>query len=280
MHPLLIKIGPIPIHTYGFLIGLGFLVAINVFKRLAIRSRLDVDKILDLSFWGLLVGFLGARTLYIITRWSSYLDNPIEMLKVWEGGLVFLGGPLAVVPFVIWYVRRHRLPVWTTLDVLTPGLIIAHVFGRFGCLMAGCCYGKPTGSSFGIRLYSNLVETSLQGIPLHPTQLYEASALFLLFLTLLYVFKKKIFEGQVAITYLLAYPIIRSIIEVFRGDLIRGFVVDDFLSTSQFLSILIFFAGLITLFFRLKDGSLSRKEGEKVSGKMSGKMSGKVLSKV
>jgi phosphatidylglycerol:prolipoprotein diacylglycerol transferase len=252
MHPILVNLGPIPIHTYGFLIAIGFLVSLSVVKRLAIRSKVDPEIILDLAFWGLLSGFLGARILFIITRLNYFMSNPLDMFKVWEGGLVFLGGPLLGVPFVIWYIKKHKLPVWRVLDILTPGLVIAHAFGRLGCLAAGCCYGKPTGSSFGIRLYSDLVEKSSQGIPLHPTQLYESFALFILFGGLIYVSKKKVFDGQVSFTYLFAYPIIRSIIEIFRGDLIRGFVIEDILSTSQFISILIFAASAIVLMIRLK----------------------------
>ncbi|MEO7162796.1 MAG: prolipoprotein diacylglyceryl transferase family protein, partial [Bdellovibrionia bacterium] len=104
----------------------------------------------------------------------------------------------------------------------------------------------------GVRLYSDLVERQFQGVLLHPTQLYEAGALFILLVGLLAVFKHKKFDGQVALTYLLSYPIIRSIIEIYRGDLIRGFVIDDILSTSQFISILVFITALLTLVFRLK----------------------------
>ena len=252
MYPILINIGPIPIHTYGFMIAIGFLVALSVIKRLAIRSELDSEKILDLAFWGLLIGFLGARILFIITRFSFFMEDPLSMFKVWEGGLVFLGGPLAVIPFLIWYLRKNKFPVWKTLDVFPAGLVIAHAIGRFGCLAAGCCYGKPTGTSFGVRLYSDLVERHLQGIPLHPTQLYESFSLFILFLGLLYVFKRKVFDGQVALTYLLCYPIIRSVIEIYRGDLIRGFVIEDVLSTSQFISLIIFGVSLVLLILRLK----------------------------
>jgi phosphatidylglycerol:prolipoprotein diacylglycerol transferase len=201
----------------------------------------------------LLVGILGARTLFIITRFSYYWENPLDVFKIWEGGLVFLGGPLAVFPFVIWYLKKHKLPIWKTLDVLGPGLVIGHALGRFGCLGAGCCYGKPTESMwFGVRLDSDLVERQLRGVLLHPTQLYEAGALFVLFGVLLWVFNHKKFDGQVALTYLLSYPIIRSIIEVYRGDLIRGFVIDGLLSTSQFISVLIFIAAFLTLMVRLK----------------------------
>lgn len=252
MYPVLIKIGPLPIHTYGFLIAIGFLVAISIVRRLAYSSRLDPEKILDLCFWCLLVGFIGARTLFVITRWNDFVVDPLGIFKVWEGGLVFLGGPLVVIPYITFYVRKHKLPVWKTMDVLTPGLVVAHAFGRFGCLAAGCCYGKPTGSSYGIKLYSDLVERHLQGVPLHPTQLYESISLFILLFGLLAVYKHKKFDGQVAFTYLFCYPIIRSVIEVFRGDLIRGFVIDEVLSTSQFISILVFLAALAAFIYRYR----------------------------
>ena len=252
MHPLLAKIGPFPIHTYGFLIALGFLVAVAVVKNLATRSKLDAEKVLDLTFWSLAVGFIGARLLFVITRFESFMQDPISIFRVWEGGLVFFGGPLAVLPFTIWFTRKNKLPLWKTMDCLVPGLTIAHAFGRLGCLAAGCCYGKPTGTDFGIKLTSDLVDASMRGINLHPTQIYEATALTIFFFGLLRVFKSKSFDGQVVLTYFLVYPIIRSIIEVFRGDIIRGFVIQDILSTSQFISLLLMIGTAIVLTLRLK----------------------------
>lgn len=266
MHPLLVKIGPVPIHTYGFLIAIGFLVAVSVIRRLTVSSKLNVEKVLDLVFWSLLVGFVGARLLFVITRFSYFMTDPLAVFRVWEGGLVFFGGPLVVIPFVWWYTRRHGLPIWKTMDIMAPGLVINHMFGRFGCLAAGCCYGKPTESIFGIRLYSDLVDRHLQGIPLHPTQLYEASALFVLFLGLLWVFRTKRFDGQVVLTYLMAYPVIRSLIEIFRGDVIRGFVIEGILSTSQFISLLVFIGATLGLIYRLKQvsgGTMPPKEARK-----------------
>ncbi len=252
MHPILFNLGPLPIHTYGFLIAVGFLVGVAVIRKLATRAKLDVERTLDLTFWCLLIGFLGSRTLYVITRWQDYVADPMGILRVWEGGLVFLGGPIVVMPFVVWYIKKYKLPLWRTMDTLIPGLVLGHMFGRFGCLSAGCCYGKPTGSSWGIKLNSDLVDISLRGIPLHPTQLYEAGALGVLFLGLLWVTRHKRFDGQVVLTYFMAYPIIRSIIETFRGDLIRGFIIEDVLSTSQFLSLIIFALATAALVWRLK----------------------------
>jgi phosphatidylglycerol---prolipoprotein diacylglyceryl transferase len=264
MHPVLLKIGPITIYSYGFLIAIGFLVAVSVFKRLSAREKIDLDLITDLSFWGLLVGFLGARILFILTRLDSFLAHPLDVVKVWEGGLVFFGGPGATIPYMVYYIRKHKMPLWKTLDIFAPGLAIAHAFGRFGCFAAGCCYGKPTDSVFGVRFFSELVATELHGIPLHPTQLYEAFSLLLLFGWLLWVYKIKKFDGQVALSYLIAYPVIRSVIEVFRGDTIRGFVIEDVLSTSQFISGLVFLGAVIVLRVRLKsvNGSTKRSPGK------------------
>lgn len=251
MHPILIQIGSIPIHTYGFLIAMGFLVAIQVVKNLSTKAGLDVEKILDLSFWCLAVGFVGARILFVITRWDIFSHDLIGIFRIWEGGLVFFGGPIAALPFAVHYMRKHKIPLWRSMDAMVPGLVVAHAFGRLGCLAAGCCYGRPTGANWGIKLESELVDKALHGIYLHPTQIYESVSLFILFFGLLQVFKKKSFDGQVVFVYFMAYPIIRSIIEVFRGDQIRGFVIDGVLSTSQFISIFVFAISTFALIKRL-----------------------------
>lgn len=176
-----------------------------------------------------------------------------QFLRYGKAGLFFFGGPIAVFPYVLYYAKKHKLNLWKVMDVLVPGLTIAHAFGRFGCLAAGCCYGKPTGTSFGVILNSDLVDRAMQGIRLHPTQLYEASALLILFAGLIWIFKNKKFDGQVVLSYFIAYPIIRSIVEIYRGDIIRGFVVGDWLSTSQFISVLIFGVATVALIKRLRD---------------------------
>jgi phosphatidylglycerol:prolipoprotein diacylglycerol transferase len=256
MHPLLFELNlgfiQIPFHTYGFLIAIGFLCGIAMVRKLSVKSGMDPDLNADLAFWLLFYGFVGARILFIITRLEFFLANPLDMLKVWEGGLVFFGGLIAASAYGIYFFWKHKLNPWRMMDVLVPGLTVAHAFGRLGCMSAGCCYGKPTSMPWGIRLNSDLVDDNLRGIPLHPTQLYEAFSLFILFAGLLYIFKHKRFDGQVGLTYFMLYPIIRSIIEVYRGDSIRGFVIDGILSTSQFISIGVFLAALFVLLYRMK----------------------------
>lgn len=257
MHPVLLEILGFPIHTYGVLIAFGFLLCVWVAKLEARRLDISAERIVDLGFWSLLVGMLGCRLLYILTRLSFFMQNPIEMFYVWEGGLVFYGGILLNLPFFYWFTKKYRMPRWKVLDIAAISVPLAHGFGRLGCLSAGCCYGRPTGGEWGIKLYSPLVDPVSQGIYLHPTQLYESACLFALFGALLFLRKRKQFDGQLLLIYFIAYSIIRSIIETFRGDSIRGFVIESWLSTSQFISILVIIAAMIVYVKRKRTCQLS-----------------------
>jgi len=256
MHPTLLELNlgfiTIPFHTYGFMIAIGFLLAIYTVRKLAAQNKINPDLISDLSFWLLMYGFLGARVLFVFTRLDYFIQNPLDIIKVWEGGLVFFGGLISSTAYAVWFFKKHKLRPWVMIDVLSPGLVLAHAFGRLGCLGAGCCYGRPTDVPWGIKLNSELVDIGMRGVPLHPTQLYESVSLFILFAGMIYIGKHKKFDGQVGLTYFMLYPIIRSIIEIYRGDSIRGFLIENVLSTSQFISILVFVGAAIVLNMRLK----------------------------
>jgi phosphatidylglycerol:prolipoprotein diacylglycerol transferase len=237
VYPLLLKFAPVSIHTYGLMIAVGFFAALTAVRRLSSRIGLDPERMADFVFWFMVVGLLGARTLYVMTRWEDFSVDPLAIFRIWEGGLVFYGGPLAVIPFAVWLLRKNRISVWNGVDIFLPALTISHAFGRLGCVAAGCCYGKVTDLPWGIRLSSELVDLSHRGVPLHPVQLYEAFLLLILFAGLVWLFPRRKFEGQVGLVYLFAYPVIRGFTEEFRGDVVRGFVIDGVLSTSQAISI-------------------------------------------
>ena len=252
MYPLVVKLGPLPVHTYGFMIALGFFAALATVKKLAAMNRLNPERMADFAFWFLLVGFVGARALFVITRFSEFMADPIAVFKIWEGGLVFFGAPLAAIPYALWMLRQEKISPWVGLDVFLPALTIAHAIGRVGCLAAGCCYGTPTDLPWGVRLSSELVDPIHRGIPLHPVQLYESTTLVILYFGLLWLHQHRKFEGQVGLVYLITCPILRSILEEFRGDSIRGFVIAGWLSTSQFISVLVLLAGLLAFSIRLR----------------------------
>ncbi len=240
MHPILFSIGSFPIHSYGVLIAIGFVLAVLHIKHNAKQLNWNTEQIVDYCFVSLLVGFVGARSVFVITQFEYFLSNPLEVFYVWEGGLVFYGGPLAVIPLTIWFARKNNYNLYQLGDIGVQGLTLAHAIGRLGCLAAGCCHGSACSYPWAIRLDSPLVEDSLRGLPTHPVQLYESAALALLFLCLKIIYKRQRFKGQTMLVYFMAYPLIRSVTEIFRGDTVRGFIIGDWLSTSQFISLLIF----------------------------------------
>lgn len=250
MFPTLLKIGPIALHTYGLMLVIGFFIAVAIMKRLAKESGEDPEVIANLAIQCLLIGVVTCRILFVFTQWSYFSQNPLDIFKIWQGGLVFYGGPIGVLPYFIYYARKHRLNLWRTADILIIGVTFNHAFGRLGCFAAGCCYGSPTDHWWGVKFHSELVDTAMRGVPLHPTQLYECFSLLILGYLFLRLFRNRSFDGQVFLTYGLTYPILRSIVEIFRGDIVRGFLIPNVISTSQAISLLVFIAALVTMILR------------------------------
>jgi len=132
------------------------------------------------------------------------------------------------------------MPFFKVADVFTPGIAIGHAIGRLGCVAAGCCYGReaPHGFFFTLTYPDGPDAIAPIGIPLYPVQLFEAFTETIIFLFLVWFRRKKKFDGEIFLLYIILYPILRSILEIFRGDKIRGFVIDGVLSTSQFISMI------------------------------------------
>lgn len=246
MHPVLIDAFGIRIYTYGVFVALGFLAGILYSEREAKRVGVDPDRVLDLTFWVLVAAIVGARTLFIITLWRDYMTHPAEILKIWKGGLVFYGGVLASILAIGIYVRRTKLPLLKTMDILSPAVMLGLFFGRWGCFSAGCCYGKPTHLPWGVTFTDpTSLATDVLGTTVHPTQIYESLAALVIF-GVLQVFKlRKTAEGQVTWLMLMLYAFERFWVETLRGDVIRGFVWKPYLSTSQFISIPVFLAAAV-----------------------------------
>lgn len=244
------SIGPFTFPAYGVFFALAFGVIWLAATPLGKKAGIPKNEVFDAMFWCVVVGLAGARLLFVIPHWEMYASNPLAAFKFWEGGIVFLGAPLAVVPIGLWYCRKYKLNALNLFDAAAAGIAWGHATGRVGCIFAGCCHGKPTGGDWGFVFNGGLVSESLWGIPLHPTQLYEILALAVLGVFLWRVFHRRRFVGQVTLTYFMSYAVIRSVIEVFRGDLVRGFVVDGWLSTSQFISILMFGLAAAVYFYK------------------------------
>ncbi len=245
MFPVLIKIGPLTIHTYGFMIASAFLLGLWLALRQAAREGLPKEKITDIGFYALFSGIIGSRIFFIATDWPHFAGHPLDMLKIWEGGLVFYGGVIFALPTVLWYAKRHGLALWQTVDVWAPSIAVGHALGRLGCFCAGCCYGTPTDLPWAVT-FTNPESLAILGVPLHPTQVYEAGAEFLNFGLLLLIRARKTFHGQIFWIYILNYAVIRAVVELFRGDIERGFITHG-ISTSQGISFVMFAVALAFL---------------------------------
>jgi len=246
MFPVLIKIGPLTIHTYGLLIAVGFLVALTLAAREAKRKDIPNESIIDVGFYALLSGVIGARLFFILTNLGNFLEHPLDMVKIWEGGLVFYGGVIFALPTAIWVAKKRGLPLWQTADIWAPPIAIGHAIGRLGCFCAGCCYGRPAEGLPWSVTFTNPNSLAVLGTPLHPTQLYESALELMNFLILMTLRRHQSFKGQLFLVYILNYSIIRSVVELFRGDEVRGFLFHGF-SYSQAISVAMFIAALSLL---------------------------------
>jgi phosphatidylglycerol---prolipoprotein diacylglyceryl transferase len=240
MYPRLFELGPLTLYTYGVLLAAAYLVGLKLAMVRAKAQGLDANRVLDLGIYIIISALVGAKLLLLITDFRTFRADPRELLTLARSGGVFYGGLILAVSVALWYIRRVGLPLWTTCDVFAPGIALGHVVGRFGCFFAGCCYGKPTSMPWGITFTDPFAQTNVGtplGVPLHPTQLYEAGAELLILGILLFTERKgRPFAGRTFWLYMLLYAISRFIIEFFRGDE-RGTVF--MFSTSQFISLLL-----------------------------------------
>ena len=258
MHPILFKLGPLTIHTYGLAIALAFLSGTALSTNLAKREGENPQLLYDLIFYLMLAAIIGSRLLYVLINYKYYLDDPLRAVKIWEGGLVFYGGLLAAAGTGIWFMRRHQMPTWPTADLLAPGIALGQAIGRIGCLMAGCCYGRPTDAFWGIT-FADPNCLAPVGISLHPTQIYSSLESLIIFGILMWLGKYRSFKGQIFCSYIALYSVTRFIIEFFRGDERGGIAIETWvLSTSQIIAILTL-AGAGFMYWRLSRLSSSRR---------------------
>lgn len=244
------NVGPLIMPTYGILLVLGMLAGLWIVTRQARKAGLAPDTISDMAVYAIIAGLIGAKVMLLIVEWPFYSRNPRELLSLFQSGGVFYGGLLGAIPVAFWYARRHHLDGWKTADVLAPGVVVGQAVGRLGCFMAGCCYGRPTDVPWAVTftdLYANRNVGTPLDTPLHPTQIYESLACFLILGILLWMAPRKRFHGQVVLAYVSLYAVARFVIERFRGDAIRGFVLGGRLSTSQAIAIAMIVAVALVL---------------------------------
>lgn len=237
MHPVLFEIGGITVYSYGFMIAFGAIMGVWY---MAYRGKQDVgltfDQANSLFLFIFIAAVVGGKFFLFFESPSEYIQEPSRLFT--GRGFVFYGSFLFAVPTMLWYFRKQKLDIYKMLDVMAITTCLVHMFGRVGCFMAGCCYGKPTTSFLGITFTDPACQAPLNSA-LFPSQLMEAGYIFVLMIFLLIIRNKRTFYGQLFLLYVIFYAVGRIVLEYFRGDEVRGFIIEDYLSHSQLIGLLI-----------------------------------------
>ena len=218
MHPVLFKIGPYSVYSYGAMLALAFLVCSFLAKRRAASIGMDGEKILDLTVLLIMSGVIGGRIMFVILDLEYFKTRPLDIFKLWEGGLVWYGGLILAVISGAVFLRIYKMPILKTADLMMPYVALGQAIGRIGCFLNGCCYGKT---------------------PALPTQLFESAAMLIVYLIL----RRRVpSNGRTFFLYLILYSVFRFFNEFIRGDNMLAVMG---LTFSQFISVIIFTAAAI-----------------------------------
>ena len=245
MHPRLLTTPFFTLHTFGLLLALAYMAAFWWLISRGRREGLDEDALASLGIWAIVGAVLGAKALMVVRALPEYAAAPSELLSVslWSSAGDFYGGFLgALVTSTIFFLRHPQLSPWRVADVCGPAIALGQAIGRVGCFMAGDDYGSPTTLPWGVAFTDSdaaRIGGAPLGVPLHPVQLYESVACLLIFAALVRVSRRKTFDGEVILAYTLLYAVGRFILEFFRGDADRGFLLGGLLSTSQFIALVL-----------------------------------------
>ncbi len=246
MRYILFEIGPVTIYSYGLMIAIGFIAALGLCLRRAPRFGLDTEEVWNFWYICLIGGLLGAKLLYIIIEFRNIIDSTLSFSDIATGFVVY-GGIIGGALSIYGYCRFRKLNFWKYIDLIAPAVPLAQGFGRIGCFLAGCCYGRPTDARFGVVFETSPFAPNSTSVI--PTQLLSSLGDFAIAGIILWMASRKHAEGILGGVYFVLYGVGRFAIEFLRNDP-RGTV--GFLSTSQFISIFIVAVGIILIAYRIR----------------------------
>lgn len=264
MYPILFRIGPVTVYSYGVALALAFLAGYFVLRRELLRRKMDIEAAEGFVIAAMVGGVLGARLLYVASHVGEFGSAPFSALAFWQAGLSFYGGLIGAAALVILVAYRWRVPIPKLADAVAPSLALGIAIGRLGCFSNGCCNGTPTGLPWAISFTNTLSAARPLGIPLHPAQLYESFASFALFAVLLWLRPRLMEDGLLFGSWLFGYGVYRFLVEFVRvnPDVVFG------MSGSQLFSLAIILVSGLVLLTRIRplartarDAAASRRTG-------------------
>jgi phosphatidylglycerol:prolipoprotein diacylglycerol transferase len=243
MHPILFHVGSFEIHTYGVMVAIGFLLGILTAVQRAKGEGIDPERLNDLGVWLIIAGMAGGKLFHIVFYWNDFIRDWHEVgIKSLREGFVFYGGFICAALATVVYTRVKRLSLAKVADALAPSIALGHFFGRLGCFFEGCCYGKACSLPWAVKFPPTHVTG---GIPVHPTELYEAAGNLVIFASLAAIYRHRRFDGEVWWLYVLCYAVLRFIVEFYRGDYdVHYFGV---FTIAQFIAVVMIAAAFVGL---------------------------------
>jgi phosphatidylglycerol---prolipoprotein diacylglyceryl transferase len=260
MHPRLITIDQFVLHTFGVFLAAAYIAALWYLSRGVRREGLNPERATGLGLWIIIGAILGAKALMVLRFLPEYIANPSDLwsLATIQAAGDFYGGFIgALIASLAFFARYPELPRWRMADLCGPAIALGQGIGRIGCFMAGDDYGSQTTLPWAVTFDhpdAASIGGAPLGVPLHPVQLYESAVCFAFFLFLVWLARRKRFEGEVILAYSILYAVARFLLEYARGDADRGFILGGLLSISQFIAILVFLVCVPMFLVRLKRG--------------------------
>ncbi|GEN51226.1 prolipoprotein diacylglyceryl transferase [Alkalibacterium pelagium] len=250
--PVAISIGPIKIYWYGIIIALAMLIGISLATKEAQKLGLEKDTMVDMALWAIPIGFIGARLYYVLFKWDYYIQNPSEIIAIWNGGIAIYGGLIAGGLAVYWFARRKKMTLTLLLDILAPSVLLAQSIGRWGNFINQEAHGGAVSRQFLETLYLPefiIEQMNINGTYYHPTFLYESLWSLLGFILLIILRNQKglLRRGEVALSYVIWYSFGRFFIEGMRTD---SLWIGDIMRASQVLSLVLFISAIVLWIYR------------------------------
>ena len=251
MRPVLFNIGSITVHSHGTMMGIAFMAGILIAMARAEKLKINPDAILNLGIVAIITSIVGARLLFVVENFDRFMRSPIDIIMIQRGGLTFYGGFIGGYLSSVAYLRLKGLRIWKVGDLLAPSIILGLGITRIGCFLNGDDFGTPTDLPWGISFPAGSFANQIAGDQnLHPTQLYEMAVAFIMVGVLIFMERRKKFDGQVFWSLVIIYGVARFFIEFVRGDMIvRAYIGNPFWNNARIIGLI---GSVIAIFMMIR----------------------------
>ncbi|EWG11587.1 prolipoprotein diacylglyceryl transferase [Cytobacillus firmus] len=267
LDPIAISLGPIQVHWYGLIIGLGIALALIIAMREGERRGLPKDIFADLMLWAIPIAIISARIYYVIFQWDFYSQNPGEIIKIWNGGIAIHGALIGSVITAYVFAKKKKISFWKLADIAAPSIILGQAIGRWGNFMNQEAHGREVSRAFleNMHLPEFIInQMYINGTYYHPTFLYESIWNIIGFIILILLRRANLRRGELFLTYVIWYSIGRFFVEGLRTD---SLMLTENLRIAQTISIVLIIAALVLIFYRRAEGLAKARYLDKAEGK-------------